>query len=148
MTDVVDSQTRSRMMAGIQGKNTKPELLIRSYLHNNGFRYRIHSKKLPGKPDLVLNKYRAVIFVNGCFWHGHNCSLFKWPKTREDFWRNKITRNIENDQMNIDKLKSLNWRICIIWECSIKGANKDISKVIKKIGRWLNGKSIYLEVRG
>jgi len=136
------------MMAGIQGKNTKPELLIRSNLHKNGFRYRIHSKKLPGKPDLVLHKYRAVVFVNGCFWHGHNCSLFKWPKTREDFWRNKITRNIENDQMNIDKLKSLNWRICIIWECSIKGANKDISKVIKKIVRWLNGKSMYLEVRG
>jgi len=148
MTDVVDSQTRSRMMAGIQGKNTKPELLIRSNLHKNGFRYRIHSKKLPGKPDLVLHKYRAVVFVNGCFWHGHNCSLFKWPKTREDFWRNKITRNIENDKMNIDKLKSLNWRICIIWECYIKGANKDISKVIKKIVRWLNGKSMYLEVRG
>lgn len=89
MTDVVDKATRSRMMAGIKGKDTKPEMLIRSELHRRGFRFRKNVKDLPGKPDIVLPKYRAVIMVNGCFWHGHGCRLFKWPSTRPEFWREK-----------------------------------------------------------
>ena len=97
MTDVVDRETRSRMMAGIRGKDTKPELTIRKAIHARGFRYRIHDRRLPGKPDMVFPRYRAVILVNGCFWHGHNCHLFKWPSTRVDFWKTKIERNREKD---------------------------------------------------
>ena len=90
MVDVVDLATRSRMMAGIKGKNTKPEKLVRSLLHRQGFRFRLNVRELPGKPDIVLPRYHAVIFVNGCFWHGHECARSKWPKSRTDFWRNKI----------------------------------------------------------
>ena len=97
MVDVVDTATRSRMMAGIKGKNTKPEKLVRSLLHRQGFRFRLNVRDLPGKPDIVLPRYRAVIFVNVCFWHGHDCSRFKWPKTRTEFWRKKIEGNRTND---------------------------------------------------
>ena len=100
MTDVVDSKTRSRMMSNIRDRNTKPEIKIRQALHAKGFRYRLHDKKLPGKPDLVFPKYKAVIQINGCFWHGHSCPLFKWPLTRVEFWQNKIGGNIKRDQLN------------------------------------------------
>lgn len=99
MVDIVDVSTRSRMMAGIKNRNTKPEILIRKLLYKKGYRFRLHVKDLPGKPDIVLPKYKAVIFVNGCFWHGHkNCSLFKLPATRTEFWQEKITRNQANDR--------------------------------------------------
>ena len=98
MVDVVDTATRSRMMAGIKGKNTQPERLVRSLLHRKGFRFRLNVRELPGKPDIVLPSYHAVIFVNGCFWHGHDCVRFKWPKTRTDFWQHKIEGNRSNDQ--------------------------------------------------
>jgi len=146
MADVVDKATRSRMMSGIKSKNTKPEILIRSLLHKQGFRFRIHSKKLPGKPDIVLKKYNAVIFINGCFWHGHNCHLFKLPKTREKFWKDKINYNKDNDQRVIDNLKKLNWRICLIWECSIKYANSPVHDIIKQINEWLNSDNLFLEI--
>src|SRR5690606_29813490 len=101
-------------------KNTKPELTIRKMLHSRGYRFRLHQKGLPGKPDIILPKYRAVLFVNGCFWHGHRCPLFKWPQTRTDFWRAKITGNIQRDQRNWELLLNMGWRVCVIWECSIK----------------------------
>lgn len=148
MTDVVDSKTRSRLMAGIQGKNTKPEILIRSLLHRNGFRFRLHGDKLPGKPDIVLKKYQAVIFVHGCFWHRHLCHLFKWPKTRPDFWKNKIDKNVLNDQKVIKELTSLGWRICIVWECSIKGVHKDHFAIPRKIGKWLKSDKQFMEIEG
>ena len=107
MTDIVDKTTRSRMMSGIKGKNTKPEILIRSLLHQEGFRFRIHDNNLPGQPDIVLKKYRAVIFIHGCFWHRHECHLFKWPKTRPEFWKNKINRNHENDTQTLRELEAL-----------------------------------------
>ena len=100
MTDVVNKQTRSRMMSGIKSKNTKPELIIRKALFKKGFRFKLHDKSLPGKPDLVLPKYDAVIFIHGCFWHQHNCHLFKWPSTRPEFWETKIHRNVEVDKRN------------------------------------------------
>ena len=131
MVDIVDSITRSRMMAGIKSRNTKPELLIRSLLHNRGFRFRLHVKDLPGKPDIVLPKYHSVIFINGCFWHGHQeCHLFRLPATRTEFWQEKIYRNQTNDSRAIDLLLANNWRVCIVWECSIRGAKKDPEKVI------------------
>lgn len=117
MADVVDAATRSRMMAGIRAKDTKPEMIVRRALHKAGFRYRLHVKDLPGKPDIVLAKYKTVIFVHGCFWHGHMCSKFKWPKTREEWWRKKIEGNAARDAANIAALKQLNWRTIVVWEC-------------------------------
>ncbi|CAG0903564.1 unnamed protein product [Cyprideis torosa] len=119
--DVHDKATRSKNMAAIRGKDTKPELVIRKGLHKAGFRYRLHDKKLPGKPDLVFPRYQAVLFINGCFWHLHDCHLFKWPKTRSEFWSDKIKKNVARDQVNIAQLKASGWRVGIIWECSLKG---------------------------
>lgn len=146
MTDIVDQVTRSRMMSGIRGKDTKPEMAIRKGLHKCGFRFRLHDNTLPGKPDLVLRKYNAVIFINGCFWHKHNCRLFKWPKTRPEFWRDKINRNHENDKLAMDRLSELGWRICVVWECSIKGKDRDTEKVAHKVAAWLAGKNRFLEI--
>ncbi len=149
MTDIVDSKTRSRMMSGIRGKNTKPEKLIRSQLHRRGFRFRIHDFRLPGKPDIVLKKYKAVIFVHGCFWHRHECHLFKWPQTRPEFWKQKIERNHQNDRKAIDKLLAMKWRVCIVWECALKGKKKKVlTDVIDEIAEWLISKNGLLEVSG
>ena len=119
MVDIVDKETRSRMMSGIRGKNTKPEIIVRKALHAAGYRFRLHCKDLPGKPDIVLPKYRTVIFVHGCFWHGHMCKKFKWPKTRQKFWREKIEGNIERDKKAIAELEKLGWRVKVIWECDL-----------------------------
>ncbi len=136
------------MMAGIKGRNTKPELLIRHLLHRKGFRYRIHVKDLPGKPDIVLPKYRSVIFVHGCFWHGHQgCHLFRLPATRTEFWQEKILRNQTNDHRAVELLLASNWRVCIVWECSIRGARKDPEKVVNTIIDWLSGTELCLEIR-
>jgi DNA mismatch endonuclease, patch repair protein len=145
MTDIVSPAKRSQMMAGIKGKNTKPELVIRSGLHKVGFRFRLHDRKLPGKPDLVFPRFRAVIFVQGCFWHGHDCHLFKWPSSRKDFWQKKISGNQKADARNIEKLLAEGWRVALIWECSIKGKRKrkiaDIietcNNIIETCNNWL-----------
>lgn len=147
MTDIVNRATRSRMMSGIKCKNTNPEVSIRRHLHKRGFRYSLHSSKLPGKPDIFLRKYNAVIFVHGCFWHGHNCRLFKWPKSRPEFWRNKIEYNKLNDEKVIKLLKIQNLRICIIWECAIKGSKKDLFPIIKRVISWIAGKQTFLEIK-
>lgn len=148
MTDVVDRETRSRLMSGIRGKDTKPELEIRRQLHRLGFRYRLHDKTLPGKPDVVLKKYHAAIFVHGCFWHRHNCHLFKWPKTHSEFWKKKINRNYENDLKAINSLQATGWRVCIVWECSIKGADKDAQAIASAVARWLKSNEFMLEISG
>ncbi len=136
--DIVDKQTRSRMMSGIRGKNTRPELIIRKALFSKGFRYKLHDKLLPGKPDLVLPKYDAVIFIHGCFWHGHNCHLFKWPLTRAQFWETKINRNKGVDKRNYKELKKQGWYILTIWECVLKGkTRKPLEDVINKTIHWL-----------
>lgn len=136
------------MMSGIRGKDTKPELLIRRILHRKGFRFRLHDNKLPGKPDMVLKKYQAIIFIHGCFWHRHTCHLFKWPKTRPDFWKEKINKNFSNDQKVISELSATGWRICIVWECSVKGANKDIAAISEKINKWLKSDNQFMEIEG
>ncbi|CCG97164.1 DNA mismatch endonuclease Vsr [Marinobacter nauticus ATCC 49840] len=147
MSDIVDPKTRSRMMANIKGKNTKPEMAIRSALHRMGYRFRLHRKDLPGKPDIVLPKHRAVLFVNGCFWHGHFCSLFKWPKTREEFWREKILSNKKRDQQNIRLLTDKGWRVCIVWECSIrKRTTEDVHEVIESLTKWIEGSKSIKEI--
>ena len=135
-------------MAGIRGRNTKPEILVRSALHHLGFRFRLHVRELPGKPDIVLPLYDAVIFVHGCFWHGHDCPLFRVPKTREDFWRNKISHNRANDQKAREALLAAGWRVGVVWECAIRGAGKDIEAVASRLGKWLRSKEKETEARG
>ena len=126
------------MMSGIRSKDTKPELLIRKGLHVRGFRFRLHDKHLPGKPDLVLPKYSAVIFVHGCFWHRHDCHLFKWPKTRREFWHKKLLRNQEKDVESYASLKKDGWYILTIWECALKGrTRRSLDEVLDMAADWL-----------
>jgi DNA mismatch endonuclease Vsr len=149
MSDIVSPEVRSRMMAGIKGKNTRPEMILRQGLHRLGFRFRLHDRRLPGTPDLVFPRYRAVIFAHGCFWHGHECHLFKWPSTREEFWREKIGKNIEVDTSNHSRLKQLGWRIGIVWECSLKGKYKlDREEVIELCAQWLKSDIPSIEIGG
>jgi DNA mismatch endonuclease, patch repair protein len=141
MADIVDKRTRSRMMSGIKGKNTKPELTIRKGLYHRGFRYRLHLANLPGKPDMVFIGRKAVIMVNGCFWHAHNCHLFKWPSSREEFWRKKIGRNKEKDAETKQALSEKGWRILVVWECSLKGRTLlPQEKALDTIAEWLDNK--------
>lgn len=147
MTDVVDVATRSRMMAGIQGKNTKPEILIRKALHARGFRFRLHVKDLPGKPDLVLPKYRALIFVHGCFWHGHACRYFKVPQTRPEFWLEKIGSNQRRDSLQEEALKAMGWRVLVVWECAVRSMRKEKSSLlVDLIANWLKNRSKYFQI--
>jgi DNA mismatch endonuclease (patch repair protein) len=138
MADVVDKKTRSRMMSNIKSKDTKPELLIRKALHAKGYRYKLHTKDLPGKPDIVLPKHRAVVFIHGCFWHGHDCHLFKWPKDNQEFWENKINTNKRNDSKHNTELQESGWRVMIVWECSIKGRkNIGLEQTIAALDLWV-----------
>jgi DNA mismatch endonuclease (patch repair protein) len=137
------------MMSGIRGKNTRPEMIIRRGLHRRGFRYRLHKRDLPGVPDLVFPKFRAVIFVHGCFWHMHGCHLFKWPATRPEFWESKLLRNTELDQLHINHLLSLGWRVAVIWECSLKGKTRLTEEVVlTRLVEWLRSSTSWLEVEG
>jgi len=133
MADVHNKETRSFNMSRIRSQDTKPEMLVRKFLFANGFRYRIHVKSLPGNPDIVLPKYKTVIFINGCFWHGHSgCKFYVVPKTRTEFWLNKIQKNISNDILNHNKLEQEGYTVIIIWECEVK--NKSIfENLVQKI---------------
>ena len=145
--DIVSKNKRSKMMAGIKGKNTKPEVLLRKALHTKGFRYRLHDKNLPGKPDLVLPKYNAVIFIHGCFWHRHNCHLFKWPKTRTEFWRTKILSNVERDKRQVEEIELQGWRVLIVWECMLKGKLKEpINMLVDDVETWLLHGNSFMEI--
>jgi DNA mismatch endonuclease, patch repair protein len=128
MTDIVDSKTRSRMMAGIQGKNTKPELIVRKYLHSKGFRYRLHDKKLPGSPDIVLRKYQLAIFVHGCFWHRHKgCKYATTPVQNRKKWLLKFRQNKERDQRQINQLIQTGWKVLVIWECGLRSPSQELA---------------------
>lgn len=143
------SDERSRLMSRIRGKDTRPELLIRKGLFARGFRYRLHQRGLPGKPDLVLRRYGAVIFVHGCFWHGHDCHLFRIPKTNTEFWTNKIKSNCERDQENRRKLLSAGWRVLEIWECALRGKQQmDLDGVIDIAAGWLKSEQPSGSLRG
>ena len=149
MPDIVSSEVRSRMMSRIKGKDTKPELLIRQGLHKLGFRYRLHDRRLPGNPDLVFPRYRAVIFAHGCFWHGHDCHLFKWPSTREEFWHEKIDRNKVVDANNTILLQQSGWRVGIVWECSLKGKHRiNVEEVIELCAGWLTSDIHSIDIGG
>lgn len=137
MTDIVDSQTRSRMMAAIRGKDTKPEMALRRSLHALGFRYRLHAKDILGKPDLVLAKYRAVIFVHGCFWHRHKgCRFASTPSTRAEFWQEKFKANVERDERARLGLLSSGWRVATIWECQLR-SSVALNALGVEVSEWL-----------
>lgn len=137
------------MMSGIKGRDTLPELFIRKALHKQGFRYKLHDKSLPGKPDLVLPKHAAVIQIQGCFWHGHKCHLFKWPSTRKEFWREKISGNVERDKKNNQKLQSLGWKVLVIWECALKGKEKlPEREFVRTMESWLLYDPMSAEIAG
>ena len=134
MTDVVDPATRSRMMSGIRGKDTKPELLVRKYLHARGLRFRLHVKNLPGKPDIVFSKYRAIVFVHGCFWHHHaGCKYATMPSSRVDYWTNKLADNVARDQFLSAALEGLGWRVFVIWECELQCNTKRLESLYSEI---------------
>ena len=126
--DVLTPKQRNYNMSQIHGKDTKPEELVRKFLFSQGFRYRKNDARLPGKPDIVLPKYKTVIFVNGCFWHKHEgCKYFVWPKNNAEFWKEKITGNVIRDQENYKKLCALGWRIITIWECELRPHNRELT---------------------
>jgi DNA mismatch endonuclease (patch repair protein) len=149
MADVVPPEVRSRMMAGIRGKDTKPEMFLRSRLHAGGFRFRLHDRSLPGTPDMIFRKHQAVLFFHGCFWHGHNCALFKWPSTRAEFWRQKIERNRTNDATAMLKLLDGGWRYGAVWECALRGPGRlPDEAVMKRCADWLVSSRKRIEIRG
>jgi DNA mismatch endonuclease, patch repair protein len=138
MADVHDAQTRQANMSAIRGKNTRPEIVVRKLIFAKGLRYRLHVKSLPGVPDIVLSKHRVAIMVNGCFWHGHGCYLFKLPGTRTEFWAKKIQGNIDRDRRDIASLNAAGWRVLCIWECAIKGRLRwDHANLAENIATWI-----------
>lgn len=140
MVDVVDSITRSRMMAGIRSKNTHPERIVRSLLHRAGYRFRLHVKNIPGRPDIVLPKYRLAIHVHGCFWHGHDCGLYRIPSTRPEFWKKKIRTNRNRDKKIVAETLSAGWRHLTIWECAFRGPNQiGLDRLTERLLRWIEG---------
>jgi len=142
MTDVHSPAARSRNMAAIRSKDTAPEILLRRALFALGLRYRLHDPRLPGHPDLVFPKYRAAIFIHGCFWHGHNCRFFRWPATRSAFWRKKITHNRQRDKVVHDAMSAAGWRSLIIWECAIRGrGQRALKRTSEAAARWLMHRS-------
>jgi DNA mismatch endonuclease (patch repair protein) len=144
MVDAVNPATRSRMMSGIRAKNTRPELFIRKGLHALGFRFRLHRRDIPGKPDIVLPKYRALVVVHGCFWHGHDCRYFKLPATNTEFWDRKIDQNRQRDRRNLTLQLNDGWRCIVVWECAVRAAMRVPSKldVVGLVAQSLTGLSI------
>ncbi len=146
VVDIVNQETRSRMMAGIRGKDTKPEMILRKALHARGLRYRLHARHVPGRPDLVLAKYRAAIFAHGCFWHHHEgCRYATMPATRPDFWKEKFAANIRRDRDVRRILVSRGWRVATVWECALR--NPDLVTVtIESVVSWLNSEQVLLDL--
>ena len=145
MTDIVDIATRSRMMSGIRAQNTRPEIAVRRALHAKGFRFRLHDRTLPGRPDIVLPKFYAVIFVHGCFWHRHEgCKFASTPSTRPEFWDAKFEGNKQRDNRNLEELLSLGWRVATVWECAIR--SKGPSEIMDELGPWLRSERKRLDV--
>lgn len=139
-------------MSRVKGKDTRQEVEIRKRLFALGFRYRLHDKKLPGTPDIVLPKYKAVVFIHGCFWHVHDCDLFKWPSSKKAFWKTKLKENRKRDIANISSLQELGWRVLVIWECAYRGVGKkydiEFDKLARNAAKWLRSSLRTLEIRG
>jgi DNA mismatch endonuclease (patch repair protein) len=139
--DVLTAEQRRLCMARIKGRNTKPEVLLRKALWQRGFRYRLHDRSLPGTPDLVLPRFRAVVFVHGCFWHWHECALFVVPATNTEFWMGKIGGNRERDRRAFAALRAADWRVCTVWECALRGPKRaDLDTVADRVAGWLRSR--------
>lgn len=146
MTDIVDQQTRSRMMAAIRGKDTKPELALRRALHARGFRFRLHSTAVHGRPDLVLPKYRAVVFVHGCFWHRHEgCRYTTTPSSRQEFWQGKFDANVARDRAVREQLLKDGWRVATVWECALRKPDQIVAS-IDSLSAWLRSEEDHFEI--
>lgn len=138
MIDVVDPATRSRMMSGIRGNNTRPEIFLRHALHALGLRYRLGGRGLPGRPDLVFPSLKAVVFVHGCFWHRHHCSYFKWPGTNKEFWETKLNGNAERDTRVEAHLRELGWKVLVVWECELRQTRYSLpNSVVDRVAKQL-----------
>jgi len=149
MVDVLTPDQRRFNMSRVRNVDTTPELLLRCGLHARGYRFRLHRKDLPGRPDIILPKYKSIILVNGCFWHGHGFPMFKIPETRQEFWVTKIRRNRERDALVLSSLASLDWRVFVLWECSIKGSGRrPMGAVLDEIIAWLDGHDPSGEIAG
>jgi DNA mismatch endonuclease, patch repair protein len=152
MVDIVDSATRSRMMSGIRGKNTLPEVLVRRALHAHGFRFGTKSTLLPGRPDVVLPRWKVAVFVHGCFWHWHGCPLSKVPASNRQFWQEKLESNVERDDLAVLVLVALGWRVATIWECALRGARARASfdSAMDQLAAWIRspGDEPVLEISG
>ena len=146
MADIVDKQTRSRMMAGIKGKDTKPELVLRRALHARGFRYRLHSKTVPGRPDLVFPKHHAIVFVHGCFWHRHEgCRYTTTPSTRPEFWQAKFDANVARDRSVQDQLLDAGWRVATVWECALRRP-EETALAANLLAAWLRSSAAEIQI--
>lgn len=149
MADWLSKDVRSKVMASILSKNTKPEIIIRSALHKAGFRFRLHDKALPGKPDITLPKYKAVIQINGCFWHAHNCDVGKIPASKQEYWKPKLARTKQREEANRQKLNELGYTVLTIWECALVRKNKlPLDMLISDIAAWITSKAGNAEIRG
>jgi len=144
MADIVSIETRSRMMSSIRARDTKPEMLVRRYLHALGFRYRLSPREVPGRPDLLLPKYRAAIFVHGCFWHGHEkCRFATIPSTRTEFWQEKISANKARDAAVVDKLHEMGWRVGVVWECALRSKRQE---ALTRLAEFIDSESPQVEI--
>ena len=147
--DTVESKTRSRIMASVRQKDTRPEMILRSALHRSGLRYRLHVKELPGTPDLAFPQFRAVVFVHGCYWHYHGCYKSTLPKTRREFWYAKFRANQVRDQRNFDLLHERLWRVMVVWECALVGKDElPLYEIVDHIHAWLRGAQKSGEITG
>lgn len=146
MADRIDSERRSWNMSRIRSKNTKPEILLRKALHVMGFRYRLHDRKLPGSPDFVFPKYKAVIFVHGCFWHRHGCKATATPLTNQEFWLKKFADTITRDKRNIQDLLDCGWRVAIVWECVLRGKKELPDIIATELVDWLHSELKLLSI--
>ena len=149
MVDVFSKEKRSQIMASVSGKDTSVELRIRKALHRKGYRYGLHNRTLPGTPDIVFRRFNAVVFVNGCFWHGHDCPLFRPPSTNRDFWEKKIQGNRIRDVKSVGLLQEKGWRTMVVWECSLRGKSRlKFEDVILTVEDWLHSNRKHSEIRG
>lgn len=136
MTDSVSAEKRSEMMSKVRSKNTRPELQVRRYLHSKGIRFRLHDPKLPGKPDIVMPRWRTVIFVHSCFWHWHGCRYFRLPKSRTPFWEEKLAGNKQRDSQNRIRLEEMGWRVIVVYECALRDSPKDtLDNLVQELRR-------------
>jgi DNA mismatch endonuclease (patch repair protein) len=149
VADVHDKPTRSRNMAAIRSRGSKAEMTVRRGLHRAGLRFRLHHRDLPGTPDLVFAKHKAVVFVHGCFFHRHDCHYFKWPEANAEFWKRKIERNVKNDETAFAKLRAGGWRVAVVWECALNGRHRlDGQGVMRALASWIRSDRVSLDVRG